>query len=407
MFVLVWTRVADVGPASSKSNCVMMKHGLCALHDTGPPKGSDNYTTLVVLHGYAWHSAVFIRLLPLSEKYNSRVVLVNRRDYPGAIPFDEEELRRLNSVIPATPDAAANIKMYMKDRARELYGFLEDFVKTEEIPPSAGDTGGLVVAGWSFSTIWMTALLAHVSTFPRNDVELHRYVRRVVAYGTPYLTRFLLVADHLLMVHLSNLFRTDPPYHSLGYPPPAEFYNPLSHASLPRGEGAKLFPAWVSGYYRHGDSPSELEHRTALHEPRPTILTMSQEDVLSALHAAPTDPGGSDAILLEAGIRHGLYASLKEAALYPPTSTSLETVSKNHWPDVEVRYLWCDHSVWEMPWGTWALQAELETSKRSGKRMRNIRLVRLRGANHFAHWDQPERVFRALLENGNADDYHL
>ncbi|THH15957.1 hypothetical protein EW146_g4610 [Bondarzewia mesenterica] len=102
---------------------------------------------------------------------------------------------------------------------------------------------------------------------------------------------------------------------------------------------------------------------------------MSQEDVLSALHSAPTDPGGSDAILLEAGIRHGLYASLKEAAVYLPPSAYLENVSNNHWPDVEVRYLWCDHSVWEMPWGTGALQAELETSRRSGKGMGNIRLI--------------------------------
>ena len=86
------------------------------------------------------------------------------------------------------------------------------------------------------------------------------------------------------------------------------------------------------------------------------------------------------------------------------------------WADVEVRYLWCDRSVYEMPWGTWALRKELEEAQAKGLRTRRLAIARLRGANHFVsctssghggaalltricqvHWDQPERLLRALL----------
>lgn len=154
------------------------------------------------------------------------------------------------------------------------------------------------------------------------------------------------------------MFPADPPYHALGYPPPPDSYNPLIHPSLAPGEGVKLFPAWVSGYYLHGNSPSSLEHRVALQDPPPTILTMSLEEIQGALYDPPTIPGGSD-----------------------------------------------------------ALQVEIEEAKNSGKPLRNISLMRLSRANHFvshsepycdsrthgpftqAHWDQPERALKALLSD--------
>jgi hypothetical protein len=112
-----------------------------------------------------------------------RIVAVNRRDYPGAVPLDEEERRLLTLTQSAAPDSAANIKVYMQHRAQELYDFLQIFVKAEHIPVTAGKKGGLVVAGWSFSACWITALLAHVSSFPVGDVELRSYIQYVVTLG--------------------------------------------------------------------------------------------------------------------------------------------------------------------------------------------------------------------------------
>lgn len=149
--------------------------------------------------------------------------------------------------------------------------------------------------------------------------------------------------------------------------------------SLAPTEGPKRFLTWVSGYYRHGDSILALEQRNALLYPRATLLTISQDDMSSAIDIEPTLPGGSDSLILRQGIRHGLFTALRTAAVYI-------TKTPRHvrgWSDVGLNYVWCDHSVWEMPYSAITFQAELEEAKKMGKATREINIIRLRGANHF------------------------
>jgi len=40
-------------------------------------------------------------------------------------------------------------------------------------------------------------------------------------------------------------------------------------------------------------------------------------------------------------------------------------------------------SVWEMPWGVWKLEEELEGAKTAGKPFRTTSVLRMRGCNHF------------------------
>ena len=133
-----------------------------------------------------FHPANFKKLLPLAHKYNVRIVLPNRRDYPGSAPFSPEELANLSKLAnatPGSPEAVEGTEQEMKARAREVYDYLIDLVKTERIPPVQGQTGGIVLAGWSLGATWITALLAHVATFPVGDIRLSEYVRRLVYYG--------------------------------------------------------------------------------------------------------------------------------------------------------------------------------------------------------------------------------
>lgn len=118
-------------------------------------------------------------MLPFAESHNSRIILVNRRDYPGAAPYSEEEMCLLASTTPDTPEAATNIKVFTEARARELYDFLVTLVKTKNITVD----GGIALAGWSFGTVWLNAFLAYVPTFPVGDIDLRRYIRSVVMYG--------------------------------------------------------------------------------------------------------------------------------------------------------------------------------------------------------------------------------
>ncbi|KAI0370680.1 hypothetical protein BV20DRAFT_943422 [Pilatotrama ljubarskyi] len=360
--------------------------GLHILHDSGVPNGSTDYTTLVMLHGYAWHSGIFSKLLPLATQYNARIILVNRRDYPGARPYSEEERALLPVLSPEgsaygeaeMTEAKEKLKQFMKGRAREVYNLLVELVANEDLPAAQPkeNKGGIVVAGWSFGTAWMTALLAHVGSFGVNDVELSAYVRRVV---------FL-----------------DPAYHTLGYPHPATSgYNPLLDPELLPEERGRRFSEWVSGYYNHGDTFETLEQKTPLEDPPSTLSTLTPEDVEATLFLPPGAPEGSDAVVFESGLQLGLFTTLKDGALYLPRSQS-DRGEGNAWPGVEVRYVHCEKSTWSIPWGTWALRQEVEEAKEGGLPVRNMRTVHVQGANHFVPWDHPELALRAVL--GDEDE---
>ncbi|GJE93983.1 hypothetical protein PsYK624_101500 [Phanerochaete sordida] len=341
----------------------MLALGKLAYRDTGAVTGSEDYTTVAIVHGFGWSNGVFRKLEPLAAQYNARLVLINRRDFPGSDPYDDDERAELERMANDPPGAQEIIQRFMTRRARELYDFLVKFISQEDIPAANGAAGGLVLVGWSFGSTFITAFLQALAALPTNDVELRAYMRRVVLY--------------------------DPPCHSLGIALPADHYHPLEDDAIPPLERPMAFSRWVTGYYTHGDSPAALERRTPVAEPRPTILNFAPEELAQVFHQGPTGPGGSDLALLRAGIASGLNAKMKDEGFYP--------AADDEWHDVEIRYLWCDRSVYEMPWGTWALRKELEEARAAGRRTRNLTVVCLPGANHFAHWDDPERLLKALL----------
>ncbi|OJT10817.1 hypothetical protein TRAPUB_12686 [Trametes pubescens] len=358
------------------------------LEDSGVPNGSTDYTTLVVIHGYTWHSGIFSKLVPLAKDNNTRVVLVNRRDYPGARPLTQEERALLPSLsteeaADATEisEATQKIDIFMKERAREVYDLLVELVNNADLPPFQRDrnTGGIIVAGWSFGTVWITALLAHAASCNTNNADLSAYMRRVVFF--------------------------DPSYHLLGYlPPTTSGYHPLLDPELTRETIDQAFAGWVSGYYDHGSTFETLEQKTPTQDPPPTITTLTPEEVVRAQYLPPGAPGGSDALLFQSGRRLGLFKKLKERALYLSKLGAPSETAGNMWPEVEVCYAWCLRSTWDTTWGAWALKKELEDAQREGLATRRVRMVRIWGANHFISWDQPKKALLALV--GDEDDVH-
>ncbi|KAL1947093.1 hypothetical protein VTO73DRAFT_14054 [Trametes versicolor] len=77
---------------------------------------------------------------------------------------------------------------------------------------------------------------------------------------------------------------------------------------------------------------------------------------------------------------HGTFAKLKEGMLRYPSEPMR---GASDWRNVPVRHLWGNRSTWEMPWAAKLLDEELEQAKNAGKRVRDIVLVRFKGANHF------------------------
>ena len=67
------------------------------------------------------------------------------------------------------------------------------------------------------------------------------------------------------------------------------------------------------------------------------------------------------------------------------------------WGKLELRMVWCDESIWEMMWTVACMRKELEEARVAGRAMRRVSYVRMRGENHFVHWEEPARAMDAFL----------
>ncbi|KAH9851838.1 Alpha/Beta hydrolase protein [Lenzites betulinus] len=350
-------------------------------HDSGAPEGRDDYTTLVVVHGYVWHAATFAKLLPHAAAQGVRIILLNRREYPGTTQYTEEERAGLPP-IPEEPltdeneirSARQMLLSFMRDRALELYHTIQDIVTERAIPAARPEshTGGIVLVGWSMGATWMTALLTHIAEFPIGAVNLRDYVRRVIL--------------------------SDPPSSLLGYPYPKDDpYNPFFDTSLTHEERLKVFTTWITSYYAHGATLAAFERRRGLTTPVPTIEGMTTEDFESTVHVPPGLPGGADWTLILGCITLGAYKPLREGALYLSDDVEGTKRAGDGWRDVEVRYVWGERSIWEVPYAAQLLRQEAADAKKGGKPFRKLTTFCIRGANHFAQWDYPEESLRAFL----------
>ncbi|KAL1945086.1 hypothetical protein VTO73DRAFT_2706 [Trametes versicolor] len=355
--------------------------GLYVHSDSGAPAGHDDYTTLIIVHGYVWHAGTFVKLQPLAATYGVRIIALNRREYPGSVPYTAEE----RALLPPVPDkpltdadqirsAQQMLEMFMRDRAHELYQTIEGLVVERNLPPAStgSQTSGIVLVGWSLGATWMTSLLAHIAEFPVGTVNLRDYVRRVVL--------------------------SDPPSFLLGYPYPAHNrWNPLFDTSLTYEERGKVFTNWITSYFAHGDTVDTFERRHALETPPSTLATQTKEDFEATVHVAPGVPrSGADWRLMYGCTAFGVYEPLRKGTLFLPQEGEKET-SGEEWRDVEVRYVWGDRSVWDVPYAALLLRQEVADGVREGRPMRKFTSLCVKGTNHFAQWDDPERILQAFL----------
>ncbi|KAM5543227.1 hypothetical protein V8D89_003101 [Ganoderma adspersum] len=361
-----WRLVKNAHSRHSRLCIMLSTTGLHILHDAGVPDVGD-YTTLIFVHGYGYHSGTFIRMIPHARKLGARLILVNRRDYPGAKPYSKEA-RRLLSPGTTDPDALrtahSNLQRSSQSSSKKGTYLLPNAGGTPEASSSlGGDMGGL----------WITAFLAHISS-SHHGQTLRQYVKRVIVYDTPSTT--------------------------FGYPRPENIFDPFMLAM--QGDRRFLTLDWFSGYFAHGSTVDTLEYKTPLPQPPTTQSTLSpvEKECLNA--RAPVSRGGSDQILAFDGYRCGLFREIWESALYlSPSSPSQSGIEididvgrasaasvaekESQWDDVEVRHVWCDMSFWETPHAALMIQAELADARAHGRRVRDVASVRLRGMNHFNH----------------------
>ncbi|KAJ3005855.1 hypothetical protein NUW54_g4159 [Trametes sanguinea] len=252
--------------------------------------------------------------------------------------------------------------MFVQQRAHELYECLQALISNATFHLRVGAPR-------------IAASCCHIARFPVGEVLLGDYIRRVVLY------------DALACL--------------LGYPYPArDPYNPFRDSTLTYEERGQVFTKWITSYFSHGDTVDKFERREALSAPLPTLASMSNEDFASTVHVPPGLPGGSDWTLLHDCLTFGTFTGLREGALsLPPAGLGPKGAAAHvdACADVEIRCVWGDHSVWEVPYAAMMLRQEVEESKSNGRASRPVSILCVKGANHFAQWDYPERVIDAFL----------
>lgn len=127
------------------------------------------------------HSAVFHPMIPFASQYNLRLVLVNRRDYPGSSPYSDEDLRNVQDT-----EDDKGYEAFFRARASEFAKFIEWIITHENVPKAdwKSNTGGVFLMAWSAGNGYAISMLSYVDLLPeatRNIIQ--PYLRGFIFFG--------------------------------------------------------------------------------------------------------------------------------------------------------------------------------------------------------------------------------
>lgn len=327
--------------------------------DSGEPANLPNYTTIVIVHGLIVNGATFARLLPVAAQHGLRIITMNNRDYTGSTPYTDAELAEF--VSADTEVQAAAVRRW----GHEIASFIRVVCETLGVPATVGGAGGVVLVAEALSVIAALALLGDARTL---DPEL----RTAIA---PFLRSVVLF---------------DPPGFVFGARADAALTFPVPDASVPLAAKADAFIAWCSAHYAPAGAladatPEVLSSRDSTPLPRPR--TFSELD--DGKRARLVDPG----VLL----RSALVMATADAIRVGHARRALLDADAVL-PSVDVRCLWCDKSPWITLWGAQVFEGFVKEEPEPAKRKRAMNLVKVENANHFVHWEEPERLVKLLAQ---------
>jgi len=88
-----------------------------------------------------------------------------------------------------------------------------------------------------------------------------------------------------------------------------------------------------------------------------------------------------------------MLSRIREETFFP---NSEEVV----WPRLKVASVYGTETTWSIPYAAWELEkyVQEETAKGPNKWQRPLNIIPTDGANHFAHWDDPERLMEVFAD---------
>ncbi|KAK7056283.1 hypothetical protein VNI00_002836 [Paramarasmius palmivorus] len=358
--------------------------------DSKAPPQSRVYTTIFAVHGMLFSGAVFKKLLPICLESNIRLVVINRRDYPGSTALTEDELGVFSDTSESLEQNARRVD-FTRARGLELITFMDLFIQEHNLPPisevNGKKIGGVALLGWSLgnaSTMPAIAEIANVSESTK--VRLNAYLR--------------------------TLIMLEPALASLGMPPlPGGWVPTRDSPNISPSSAGPLLGMLVSAYYDHSPGaisldpqnqnrdPTKLEHvAPALPSPGrpsvPTIYNMSPEDVAEIVRLPPRPVPRAD---LGLSRQAALWKEVHHSYYYKACFS--EEIRGKVLPGTNIVLIMGDRTVGTMVgalWQIWDDNAREMESRNISKPFVEFKLMN--GANHFMHWDFPQKTVDILKE---------
>ncbi|KAL0573129.1 hypothetical protein V5O48_008832 [Marasmius crinis-equi] len=336
--------------------------------DTGAPPDSDDYTTLITIHGFGFSGACFESIQSQAHAYNLRVVALNRRGYHGSTPFSDQEIDAVRG--PAESDA----RKFFERLGLHLSLFLEKFVREEKVPPVLGrGKGGIAVMGWSLGGLFANALFANPDAMSEERYELlEGCIKDLVLYD---------------------------PGNSLGLPIPSTlnlrnlFIPQISGDGSDPGKGFDQFIAWVT---------SRLEYTTQ--DGIPTIESIEKTGALPKTEQNLADSLSRSEIErltdAKAAIRSDMPVPVWQGILNENTQKVLfdEAVAAKFFPKLSITYLYAPHSVWLTVLAYGEAKKQYQQHIKQKTAIRPIQFIKVEGADHFVHYNDPQNFLKTLVE---------
>ncbi|KAF9254796.1 alpha/beta-hydrolase [Marasmius fiardii PR-910] len=322
-----------------------------AYYDSGAPPNPD-HKTIVLVHGNTYHAGTFLSLFPGAAAHNFRVILVNRRLYPGTTPYTEEEV---NAVVNGTYEQ--RVQALNKD-GELLALFTDAMIQKYSLKR-------VVVVAWSQGTGFLNPIIDAIHRLdegPRNR----------------------LAAEVISIVHW------DPPSIMMGLQdPPTGGWTPLYDESLTLEQRGQAFAQWLSTYFPHPDLASR-DPKTLLYKcEKPTkplsFSTTSFEDLLTMVDFSANARG--DLAMGEPYFKSVMYDRLQKALL------SVDT--RKAWKNAKFNIIYGDESPWNVQWSIWSIEKLI---KEANDPALELQFKVMHGANHFSMRDLPDLVLSTIAK---------
>ncbi|KAK0201370.1 Alpha/Beta hydrolase protein [Desarmillaria ectypa] len=321
--------------------------------DSGAPPQSS-YITIFAIHGMIFTKEIFQRVIDLAPSKGVRFVALDRRPFPGSTPFSAEEL----GVLQAAGTNHAQQEAFVEARGHEIAIFIDTFIQKYNLSPISSG-GGATLLGWSLGAALVSVAISSISTLSEDiRIRLNRYIRSVILYEPGPIT--------------------------LGLPHSEKYWTFLRDSSVPEDLRIAAFGQWCTSYFDHVD------------------LSERNLDKLSWVLASPSRVPSFYNGMPAAIQRYGDDAAMDLPFLVVCSKQILPAYRKAFFdpevfPDMKRSILCGDKTCAFALAALWAVQDDEKEHIAAGVKALEYRI--LPGANHFVHWDDPEKALDAFIES--------